>query len=75
MLIQVYTKNGCGACDVAKRQLNERQLTFMEIRCPEDISLEDMKAKFPTARTFPVVLVDGRQVRSPLEIQILTEKA
>lgn len=74
MLIEVYTKHGCGACDVAKRQLNERSLSFVEYRCPEDISLEDVKVKFPHVRTFPVVLVDGRQVTSPIEIQILTEK-
>jgi glutaredoxin len=75
MLIEIYTKDGCGACDVAKRQLNERQLTFMEIRCPEDISLEDVKAKFPTARTFPVVLVDGVQARSVFDLQLLTERS
>lgn len=60
--IVIYTKDNCTYCEQAKAALKNRNLPFTQYNVPDDISTDEIRKKFPHARTFPVVLINGNDV-------------
>jgi glutaredoxin 3 len=83
-MISIYSKDNCVYCGRAKRLLSTRGISYREQTLEHDFTREDILEKFPSARTFPIVAVDGKfiggydnlveYVGSMTENQLLLEK-
>lgn len=61
VLFNVFGKDNCPYCVKAKKLLAGAGLSFNYVRVGEDMSVEEFKKLFPSAKTVPqiTVLVDG----------------
>ena len=59
MAIEIYSKNNCTFCEQAKQILKLHNKQFIEYKLDEDFTREILLSKFPEAKTFPVVVLDG----------------
>jgi glutaredoxin len=59
MIVEVYTKPDCSYCQLAKVLLADKNISFTEMVLNRDFSREYILEKFPSAKAFPVVVVDG----------------
>lgn len=62
MHITIYSKDSCSHCVRAKSALDERKIPYTELKLGRDFDREALLSKVPTARTFPVVLVEGKHI-------------
>ncbi len=62
MKVEVYTRDTCKACTQTKKILVESNVPFIEYQLERDLKREELLEKFPTAKTLPVVVVDGVHV-------------
>lgn len=75
MHVEIYTKDDCPYCQMAKVELARRTITFTEQKLNRDFTREHILEKFPVAKTFPIIVVDGffiggyNQLREYLEEQ------
>ena len=62
MKVEIYSKPSCPFCVQAKalaeREGHERTYKMLD----EDFSREDLMESFPTARTFPQIIVSGNKI-------------
>lgn len=58
-MITIYSKPDCGACASTKQLLNSRGKTFDEKVLNTHFTRESLLEMYPTARSFPVVVIDG----------------
>ena len=56
---ELYSKNNCTFCDQAKQILRTHGKDYIEYKLDEDYTREILLSKFPEAKTYPVVVVDG----------------
>ena len=71
MIVEIYSKPACPFCVQAKA-LAEREgheLTYKML--DEDFSREELFEVFPTARTFPQIIVDGNKIGGFTEFKAL----
>jgi len=59
MAIEIYSMEGCPACVDAKTTLRNMNKPFIEYKLNEDFTREVLLSRFPEAKTFPVIVVDG----------------
>jgi glutaredoxin len=59
MHVEIYTKPNCTYCVEAKKQLNVRNIQYKEHLLDRDFTKQMLSEKFNTAKTYPVVVVDG----------------
>lgn len=59
MAIELYTKDDCAFCTSAKQLLNIHKKDYIEYKLGEDFSREIILSKFPEAKSYPVIVVDG----------------
>lgn len=59
MQVVLYTKSNCAYCNSAKMMLTSKNIPYTEQKLGEDFTRETLLELFPTASTFPVILVDG----------------
>lgn len=59
MHVTVYSKPDCSNCTNAKMLLASRGISYNELKLNEDFTKENLLELFPSARTFPVIVVDG----------------
>lgn len=69
MNIEIYTRGGCSYCELAKGLLNQSGIKFTEYKLNEDFTREVLLEKFPEARTFPVVVIDGFRIGGYTELK------
>ena len=67
MIIEIYSKPQCPYCDMAKRLADQMAMDTKEIKVnkymlDEDFTREELFEKFPTARTFPQITIDGESI-------------
>lgn len=62
MNITIYTKKDCIYCNRAKHLLNTLNLEYDELILDRDFTREELKEKFPEARTFPQIVIDGNNI-------------
>ena len=58
-MIEIYSKDDCVYCQQAKKLLTDNGILFTEHKLGFNFTREMLKEKFPEARTFPVIVVDG----------------
>jgi glutaredoxin 3 len=59
MTIEIYSKNNCTFCEQAKQLLRIHKKDFVEYKLDEDFTREVILSRFPEAKTFPIIVVDG----------------
>lgn len=59
MAIEIYSKDNCSFCNQAKAILKNRGKDFIEYKLDEDFTREILLSKFPEAKTYPVIVIDG----------------
>lgn len=59
MAIEIYSKNGCPNCVKAKQLLTTHGKNYVEYKLDEDFTRDILLSRFPEAKTFPVIVVDG----------------
>jgi glutaredoxin 3 len=59
MKVTIYSMDKCLHCTRAKMLLTARGMPYTELKLDEDFSREHLKELFPSATTFPVIVVDG----------------
>lgn len=61
-MIEVYSKSACTFCGAAKNLLKLRGKEFTEYQLGVDFTREELIEKFPTARTYPLIVIDGEYI-------------
>lgn len=59
MAVEIYSKTNCTFCEQAKQMLRLHGKDFVEYKLDEDFTREVLLSKFPEAKTFPVIVLDG----------------
>lgn len=74
--VTVYTKENCSFCTKAKMLLSSKGIHYNELKLNEDFTRENLLELFPSAKTFPVIVIDGFNIGgyNQLEKLILTEQ-
>lgn len=78
--VDVYTKDDCSYCMMTKTALAKHAIQFNEYKLHRDFTKLHIQEKFPEAKTFPIIVVDGfyiggyNQLSSYLEEQARSAK-
>jgi glutaredoxin len=59
MNVTIYSKDNCSYCTNAKVLLSSKGIQYNEFKLNEDFTKESLQQLFPSATTFPVIVVDG----------------
>jgi len=66
MKIEIYSKPNCPFCDkalfLAQQVVKEPTHTYNKYMLDQDFTREELLEKFPTARTFPQITIDGESI-------------
>jgi glutaredoxin 3 len=57
--VVIWSKPNCPYCSRAKNVLTSHGIQFEEKMLDRDFTREILQEQYPTAKTFPVVVVDG----------------
>lgn len=61
-MIEIYGKPQCPFCDKAKSLCETRKFKYVYKQLGVDFDREQIMEMFPTARTFPQIVVNGQNV-------------
>ena len=77
MYIEIWSKTNCPYCDMAERIaqqfVQESDNNSVKWMLDEDFTREELFEKFPGARTFPQIRVDGENIGGYTEFKELIE--
>ena len=59
MHVEIWTKPDCSYCTEAKMFLQNRNIPFNELRLDVHFTREQLLQKFSSAKSYPVIVVDG----------------
>ena len=71
MIIEIYSKPDCPQCVQAETlcKQNAILIDYKKYMLDEDFTRDDLFEKFPTARTFPQITVDGESIGGFMEFK------
>jgi len=72
-MIEIYTKSNCSYCVHAKNYMNNNNMKYTEYKLDKDFSRDDIKSKFPTASTYPVIVMEGKYIGGFSDLKELHE--
>ena len=61
-MVTIYGKEQCPFCDMAKVLCIQKQVPFEYKQLGQDFTREEMIEMFPTARTFPQIILEGEKI-------------
>jgi glutaredoxin len=61
-------------CSSTKKALNQNGVAYVEYQIGVNITREDVLAKFPNAKTVPIIILNGAQIDASQAQQLLMEK-
>lgn len=67
--VTIYSKSDCIHCTNAKMLLASRGINYTELKLNEDFSRENLLELFPSAKSFPVIVVDGFNIGGYEQLQ------
>ena len=62
MKVEMYSKEGCGYCMAAARLMMQKGIKFNVQELNVHFTREMLLEKFPDAKAFPVIVVDGMYI-------------
>lgn len=71
MEVVIYSKDNCVFCDKAVRLAFIKETKCTVKKLGVDFEMEDMMELFPTARTFPQIIVEGKSIGGYTEFEAL----
>ena len=75
MDIQIYTTVGCSYCEKIKELMRRAELEYKTILVGKDISKEEFKTNYSSARGFPYVIIDDKPIGGLVEtVKLFVEK-
>ena len=74
MTIEIYGKTFCPYCDKAKALCEREGYEYSYKELDNDFSREEFFDIFPTARTFPQIVVEGQSIGGFTEFKALVDK-
>ena len=75
MKVEIYSKPQCPYCDMAKNLAEQQGHDLTVKMLDEDFDREALMEVFPTARTFPQIIVDGDKIGGYQEFKALVDGA
>jgi glutaredoxin 3 len=69
MNVTIYTKENCSFCTNAKMLLASKGISYKEMKLNEDFTRDYLLELYPSAATFPVVVVDGFNIGGFTQLQ------
>ena len=67
--VTIYTKENCSFCTSAKMLMISKNIKYNELKLNEDFTRENLLELYPSAKTFPVIVVDGYNIGGYNELQ------
>ena len=67
MKAEIYSKNNCVFCDKAKMRLSKYNPTIFML--DKDFTREQFFQKFPNAKTFPQIIINGQSIGGYHELE------
>jgi len=67
MNVEIYSKINCIFCDKAKMRLAKENPKILML--DKDYTREDFFKKFPNARTFPQIIINGKNIGGYNELE------
>lgn len=74
MHVEIYTRTGCGFCDKAKELLRNTGIPYLEQKLDVDFTRNQLVEKYSSAKTYPVIVVDGFYIGGYTELALLVEE-
>jgi len=71
MKVTLYSRHDCFYCSQAKVLLASKNIPFTELKLNEDFSRENLLELYPSAKTFPVVVVNGFNIGGYTQLQTM----
>jgi len=65
----MYSTSGCSYCEMAVGFLRQKNIEFLEHKLDVNFTKEFLLEKYPTAKTFPVIIVDGYHIGGYKELR------
>lgn len=62
MNIAIWSKPQCPYCDMAKQLCDQKGLEYVCVTLGEEFDRAELVNRFPTARSFPVIEIDGEYI-------------
>ena len=71
MKVEMYSKPQCRYCDMAKALAEQKGHDLTVKMLDKDFNRSQLMETFPTARTFPQIIVDGEKIGGYTEYKAL----
>lgn len=75
-MIELYTTRNCNYCNRAKNILDSLKVSYKSYTVGEDISRDYIVERFPEAKSYPIVLINGEYIGgyTQLEMRVMEER-
>ena len=67
MVIKIYTKPGCKYCSQVKELMQRAGFEYEEVHVNTNSLREEFYSDYPSAKTYPYVIIDGEPVGGLVE--------
>lgn len=74
MKVEIYTKDNCSHCINAKQLLKHKNIEFTEFKIGVNSSVEELKARMPSAKTVPQIWIDDNYIGGNTELKLYLSK-
>lgn len=75
MIVQIYGMIGCDYCEKAIDLAEEYELPYIYNELDEDFRMDEFNVKFPTATTFPQIVINGIHIGGYSDFEEVMEMA
>ena len=72
-MITIYTKPNCSYCAYAKEYMKEHNIDFHELKLDIDFTRKTLKASFPKAVTYPVIITEYEYIGGFVDLKRMYE--
>ena len=74
-IFEVYSRDGCDYCKKAIDLLQRECLSYNEYKLDRDFTRDEIKQRFPEAKTYPIIFLDKKFIGGYNDLVELMEKA
>jgi glutaredoxin 3 len=74
MHVEIYTRDNCVYCAMAKGLLQTKNIGYVEQKLDVDFTRDGLVEKYASAKTYPVIVVDGFYIGGYTQLKTLLEQ-